>query len=229
MATQLESAKICLDRVTSNRIYQFSFYLISYGRSSQKRVLFLNRISNFTTLYNFQIVYVARNPKDVAVSFFHHYRHIVGYEGTQTDFTEAFLQDQIIYAPFNDHVLDFWKIRDEPNILFLFYEDMKTNMAKMVIEAMKFLGKNYTKQQIDELCKHLSVDSMRANPSCNNDSLVMLAKSLNENGKTAGDFMFIRKGEVGSFKQEFSIETDKRFENFMQRTTLHSYHFSFKI
>lgn len=190
--------------------------------------VFSLQIESFTFI-NSQIVYVARNPKDVVVSFFHHYRHIVGYEGAQEDFTEAFLQDQIIYAPFNAHVLDFWKIRNEPNILFLFYEDMKTNMAKMVKEAMEFFEKKFTNEQIDELCKHLSVSSMRANPSCNNDSLVELAKSFNENGKTAGDFKFIRKGEVGSFKEEFSIDTDLKFESFMQQSSLQINQFSFKI
>jgi Sulfotransferase domain len=106
---------------------------------------------------------------------------------------------------------------------------MKTNMAKMVNEAMTFFEKNYSKEQIDELCKHLSVDSMRANSSCNNDSLVKLAKSLNKNGRTTGDFKFIRKGEVGSFKEEFSTNTDKKFENFMQHPSLNSNQFYFRI
>lgn len=175
-----------------------------------------------------QLIYVARNPKDVAVSFFHHYRHIVGYEGTQEDFTEAFLNDQVIYAPFNQHVLDFWNIRNEPNILFLFYEDMKTDMAQMVKETMNFLGKSFSQQQIDKLCQHLSVDSMRANPACNNDTLVEKAKSLNENGKTSGDFMFIRKGEVGSCNEEFSSEMHQKFENFLQHPILQSNKFYYK-
>jgi hypothetical protein len=135
----------------------------------------------------------------------------------------------VIYAPFNDHVLDFWNLRDQPNVLFLFYEDMKTNMPKVVTESAKFLGKSFTRQQIDELCNHLSVDSMRANPSCNNDSLVELAKSLNENGKTAGEFKFIRKGQVGSFKDEFSSETNQAFENFMQQSSLKGDQFSYKV
>lgn len=172
---------------------------------------------------------MARNPKDVAVSFFHHYRHIVGYEGTQRDFTEAFLRDQLIYAPFNDHVLDFWNLREESNILFMFYEDMKTNMDAVVKRAMTFLGRNYLQHEIDKLCKHLSVDAMRKNPSCNNESLVKMAKSLNENGKTSGDFKFIRKGQVGSFKEEFSYEVNQRFEDFMHQPTLHSSQFAFKI
>lgn len=165
---------------------------------------------------------------DTCVSFFHHYRHIVGYEGTQADFTDAFLNDQVIYAPFNQHVLDFWIIRNDPNILFLFYEDMKTNMSLMVNEAMKFMGKNYSQEQVDKLCKHLSVDSMRANPACNNDSLVEKAKSVNNNGKTSGDFKFIRKGQVGSFRDEFSNDVRAEFEKYMTQKSLVEQKFYYK-
>lgn len=153
----------------------------------------------------------------------------MGYEGTQEDFIEAFLQDQVIYAPFNEHILDFWSLRHEPNILFLFYEDMKSNTDKVVKQTAKFLGKSFTQQQIDKLCEHLSVDKMRANPACNNDSLVEMAKSVNGNGKASGDFKFIRRGEVGSYKDDFTIELHKKFENFTQQSSLDQHQFSHRI
>lgn len=28
------------------------------------------------------------------------------------------------YSPWSDHVLDFWNLKDDPNVLFLTYEDM---------------------------------------------------------------------------------------------------------
>jgi hypothetical protein len=178
--------------------------------------------------FHSQIFYVARNPKDVAVSYYHHYCNIEGYEGTQEDFTEAFLYEKLMYAPFIDHVLDFWNLRDEPNVLFLFYEDMKRNLDQVVKKAIKFLGKNYTQTQIDELCNHLSIDSMRANPSCNNDLLVAKAKTLNKKPTMNGNYRFIRKGEVGSFKEEFTKETDMKFESFMQNPSLHRNEFKFR-
>lgn len=153
----------------------------------------------------------------------------MGYEGTQADFTEAFLKDQVIYAPFNEHVLDFWNMREHPNILFLHYEDMKSDMSQVVRKTMKFLGKNFSEEEISRLCTHLSVDSMRKNPMCNNEGLVGLAKSLNSNGKTSGHFSFIRKGEVGSFREEFSNDVDEKFENFMHQPTLKHRHFEFKL
>ena len=40
-----------------------------------------------------QIIYVARDAKDVAVSYYHHYRLMNGYTGSCEDFIEAFLAE----------------------------------------------------------------------------------------------------------------------------------------
>jgi hypothetical protein len=40
-----------------------------------------------------KIIYVARNPKDVCVSFYHHRVLIEGYKGTVNDFVEEFVAD----------------------------------------------------------------------------------------------------------------------------------------
>lgn len=42
----------------------------------------------------FQVIYVYRNPKDAAISFFHHYRMLNNYKGTLDLFLEAFVQDK---------------------------------------------------------------------------------------------------------------------------------------
>lgn len=218
--------RIFLKTTLSLVFFQF-YFIYKVGHI----IIETNRKNNcsFILNYAFQIIYVARNPKDVATSFFHHYRHIVGYEGLKSDFIKAFLNDQVIYAPFNEHVLDFWQIRNQPNILFIHYEDMKRNMTEVIIEASKFFGKKFTTEEIQKLCEHLSVESMRGNSSCNNDALVIEAKKLNDNGFTSGDFKFIRKGQVGSFKDEFSNEIDAQFETFMQQSCLIENGFEYKI
>jgi len=40
-----------------------------------------------------QIIYVARDAKDVAVSYYHHNRLMNGYTGSCEDFIEAFLEE----------------------------------------------------------------------------------------------------------------------------------------
>jgi hypothetical protein len=45
-----------------------------------------------------KIVYIRRNPKDTAVSFFHHHRLLHGYKGDLNDFMDAFIDDLILYC-----------------------------------------------------------------------------------------------------------------------------------
>jgi len=40
-----------------------------------------------------KIIYVARNPKDQCVSFYHHRVLIEGYKGTVDDFVDEYVQD----------------------------------------------------------------------------------------------------------------------------------------
>ncbi|KZS03672.1 Sulfotransferase family cytosolic 1B member, partial [Daphnia magna] len=71
-----------------------------------------------------KVVYVARNPKDVIVSFFHHHQlmEIHGFSGDVETFAQYFMDDELMFSPFFPHILDAWSKRHHPNMLFLFYE-----------------------------------------------------------------------------------------------------------
>lgn len=93
---------------------------------------------------------MARNPKDVIVSYYFHHKLIKshGYTGTLEELAEYFMNDEgnstqksfsivflesnqillpspVLYSPFFPHVLDAWSKRNHPNMHFMFYEDMK--------------------------------------------------------------------------------------------------------
>ena len=62
-----------------------------------------------------RVVYVTRNPRDVCVSLFNHFRIFRGYTGTFEDIAQLFLQDICgMYTPFPNHVLGYWDKRDLP-------------------------------------------------------------------------------------------------------------------
>ncbi|CAG9801241.1 unnamed protein product [Chironomus riparius] len=176
-----------------------------------------------------KIIYVARNPKDTVVSWFHHHRHLHCYQGTKEDFIEAFVKDLMLYSPMNDHILDFWKIRDESNILFLFFEDMKRNLDQEVKKAMKFLNKNYSQEEVDKLCKHLSFDSIKDNKMINKKEEIRMLKESAGEKFDPNEFSFVRKGQVGGYKKELSAGENEILDDYLKCLKFKDFDFEYKF
>ncbi|CAG2069305.1 unnamed protein product, partial [Timema podura] len=73
-----------------------------------------------------KVVYVARNPKDVAVSYYHHNR-LLTVQGYQRDFAtywNYFEHNLLIGCPYWTHLTEAWDKRNHPNMMFLFYEEL---------------------------------------------------------------------------------------------------------
>lgn len=133
------------------------------------------------------------------------------------EFAELFLNDSVPLAPVWSHYLKFWEKRDEPNILFLKYEDMKRDCKGIVRKIAKFLEKPLTEEQVDSICNFLSFDNMKKNPGCN--MAPILDSHLGKDFFKRSDTTFIRKGEVGDWKNHMTPELSKRFDDWMEENT----------
>ena len=152
---------------------------------------------------------MARNPKDVAVSFYHHYKNIDGYLGSKDDLFDAILDDKVLYGPILQHILEFWRLRKENYVLFLTYEEMKLDLLKILQIVTKFLDKSYSQDELNNLVEHLSVDKMRKNPATNYDEFI---KEIG----VGVPFTFIRKGVIGSHKDEMSEKYIEKFDKWIE-------------
>ncbi|XP_066904899.1 luciferin sulfotransferase [Halyomorpha halys] len=92
-------------------------------------------------------IYIARNPKDVSVSYYHQNRLLKVFD-FQSDFEKYwgyFENDLLTWSPYWEHLKEGWEQRNNPNVLFIFYEDLRK-------ERMEFI-KNFqnisTKEQIN--------------------------------------------------------------------------------
>ncbi|XP_048767572.2 estrogen sulfotransferase-like [Ostrea edulis] len=154
-----------------------------------------------------KIVYIARNPKDVVVSYFHlvsSLRSITRYNGKLTDFVDSFLKDRVPYSPWSRHVLEFWEIKDQPSILFLTYEDMTKDLEGSIKKVAAFLQRDLTTEDVQRIAKHCSFDEMKKNPAVNHQWM---------NDRKLRDLKgaeFLRHGKVGSWQNQLSAEQDKR-------------------
>lgn len=92
-------------------------------------------------------------------------------------------------SPFFPHLLDAWNKRHHPNLLFVFYEDLKRDLRGEVQKVAKFLGKSLTGEQLELLVDHLRVDKFAKNKAVNFENYKDLG-FMNQEGH------FIRKGKV---------------------------------
>ncbi|XP_014239915.1 sulfotransferase family cytosolic 1B member 1-like [Cimex lectularius] len=157
-----------------------------------------------------KIIYVTRNAKDMCVSYFHYTNLLHDYHGSFDEFCDLFLAGKAPIGPYWDHVLAFWEMRDEPNVLFLKYEEMKKDHKAVIRKTANFLEKPLTEEQVVELEEHLSFKKMRENPAINLDPFL---QARNGPGfRQEGDKTFIRKGQVGDWRNYMSEELSNRFD-----------------
>ncbi|HAK55176.1 MAG: sulfotransferase domain-containing protein [Vicinamibacterales bacterium] len=152
-------------------------------------------------------VYVARNPFDCAVSFFHHTRGFVRLydfaDGTFDEFFEYFLAGEVDFGDYFDNLVPWFAHRTDDNLLFLTYEQMKAAPAEAVVAIGEFLGPDSSRAVHDQVAlerivRHSSFDSMRKDPE--------RWSSKRPDGMPE----FIRKGEVGDWSNVFTRDQARR-------------------
>ncbi|NXU50552.1 ST1B1 Sulfotransferase, partial [Turnix velox] len=154
-----------------------------------------------------QIVYVGRNAKDVAVSFYH-FDQMNKFEpdpGTWEQYLEKFMAGKVAYGSWYNHVKDYWERRKDYPILYLFYEDLKEDLRREVAKVAQFLGQKLPEETLDAIARHTSFEAMKDNPTTNYSMV-------------PSDFMdhsispFMRKGTAGDWKNHFTVAQSERFD-----------------
>ncbi|GAB6018595.1 hypothetical protein CHUAL_000283 [Chamberlinius hualienensis] len=157
-----------------------------------------------------KIVYITRNPKDTLVSLWNFYKMLkpVSYRGTLKEFLNLFINDQVVYAPYSRNVIEFWNHHDDPNVLFVTYEDVTKDIRSNVIKIADFLGKNLNEEQVEQVCRHCNFSEMSKNPKAN-------YSHWNKEGLINKDEKFLRKGEVGGWRNHFDDEINSRMDQWI--------------
>lgn len=158
-----------------------------------------------------KIIFVLREPKDTAISYYHHNVNIAGWKGSKDEFMQIFLVGNVAWGDFWLHTISIWKLRNESNVKLVRFEDLKENIRGTVTELVSFLEKSLTDSQLEHLLEHLNFKNMKNNPLVNMDEMVTANKKMY--GLEQSEFSFIRKGKVGSYKEEMSEEFVKLFDN----------------
>jgi hypothetical protein len=101
-------------------------------------------------------------------------------------------------------------MRHNPNVLFLRYEEMKSDLGGVIRKVSQFLQKPLTDEQIEVLIHHLDFESLKKNLAVN-------YKPEHERlGKLRAKSLFVRKGTVGDYKTIMSLDMQKKFDEWSE-------------
>ena len=169
-------------------------------------------------------IYVARNPKDLVVSYYYHHRGFkklhLG-EVQWEEFFELFVSGRADFGDYFEHVLGWWAHRDDDNVLFLKYEDMKKDLPTAVASIAKFIEKDkeLSTTILDQVVKRTTFDAMKSDPKANH--------SWTAHHRDPSEPPFMRKGVVGDWKNLLTAEQSKRMDTLYQKLQAAGLEFDF--
>jgi hypothetical protein len=151
-------------------------------------------------------LYVARDGKDVAVSYYHFQKTHMGYKGTFDEFFERFLKGQDTFGSWFRHVRGWWEHRHDPNVLFLFYEELAVDLPASLRKISDFCGLEIAPERWDDILERCSFAFMKQHES----QFDPLTAMLYEQGFQPNSHL--RKGQSGSGSEQLSLRQSRRFD-----------------
>lgn len=157
-----------------------------------------------------RIIYVCRNPKDVAVEYYQFIRSWSFVEAQEEykfeDFLQSLMDSKLPFTPFTDHLLGYWQQRHEPNVLILKYEDMMADIRDTIRVIAAFLdiaskdrpGRKLSEQDVELVAERSSFMRMKESKHAN---IGLHKPELFRAG--AGSEVFMPKASVGDWRNYF--------------------------
>ena len=145
-----------------------------------------------------KLLFIYRNPKDVAVSFYNHHLKLPEYEysGKFADyFPELFLKDRVDYGDIFKYTRDWEAVMDSRPDLPVFslsYEGLHTDTFSWAKKLAQFLGSSADDATVQQIVDKCSFGNM-------------LQRKGKEWVDDKGNSVMYRKGKVGDWKTWFTV------------------------
>ncbi|KAM7420102.1 hypothetical protein PAMA_014690 [Pampus argenteus] len=158
-----------------------------------------------------KVIYVARNPKDVLVSYYYFHKLATMLETPKdfSDFFEKFIRGDVFGCRWFDHIKTWYSHKADVNMLFITYEEMIQDLQSAVERISLFLGKELTDKQLANVVKHSTFNNMKKIPQASYEQVSL--DLLNHHQGT-----FMRKGIIGDWKNHFTVAQNERFDEVFQ-------------
>ncbi|XP_071091080.1 sulfotransferase 1B1-like [Haliotis cracherodii] len=203
-----ETVPVWKGKAMLSQVKERDLDLVSSPRVLNTHLFYEDLPRDVITLRN-KIVYVLRDPRDVAVSFYHFYianKAGIGYDGTWGDFLDLFINGKVQWGSWCEHVKNFEEViktkRHDQQILVMNYEDTKQNPTESVKRLSDFLGLSRN----DELCSRIAEKCGFKNMAVNKLNYTLLSDNRD---------IIYRKGVVGDWKNIFTVAQKEMFDRLL--------------
>ena len=148
-----------------------------------------------------KMILALRDPKDVVVSYFHFYaKHpddFAQFPGSFSEFLSMFIDGYIHWGDWTNHTNGWWQYSKQQNILPVFYEDNKHKPQQVIQQIANYIGKPVSSQEAALIAQVTSFEKVK------------------ERKTSSFAEMFYRKGETGDWRNYFSEEEKKKFDEWL--------------
>ncbi len=153
-----------------------------------------------------RFITVIRNPKDMLVSLIHFENEfnelLFSHTIPAATFADAFVTDRFLYQQWPAFIDSWWQLRSRPDVLVLFYEDMRADAQAAVRQIAAFLEIEPTDEQLAAVIERSSFDYMRAN-----------AEAFAPPAEGAGKVTLVREGRTGSGRTELTADQQQAIDD----------------
>lgn len=146
-------------------------------------------------------IYVGRAVEDVAVSAYHHHCLVSGLDHDLGEFIQSFARGGWgAFGSWFAHLESWWPHRNDPDVLFLTFEEATADLAGTARKVAEFCGLEAGPEVLERVVRQCRFDAMQAHDD-------KFDPRLRRFSSTTGNF--IRRGKSGEGRERLG-EGDRR-------------------
>ncbi|KAL4237478.1 Sulfotransferase domain [Mactra antiquata] len=158
-------------------------------------------------------IVIVRNPKDAMVSMFHHLQKAVQINTKMSwdYFYEIYSTGEVPYGSYFDYY-DSYEAKmeecDSGDFLIVSFENLKKNCLEELKRIQEFIGTKKSEDELQKIIERLTVKNMRQDINAGKTKSVIV--------DTSGQSVLYRKGEIGDWKNHFTVAQNERFDKLIE-------------
>jgi len=157
-----------------------------------------------------KVIYVVRDFRDVAVSSYHHFCLVTGKQPPLDKYIDDFLQKKgPLFGSWFEHAKSWLPHRNDPNVLFLSYEKVISDLPGTIQAVSNFCGIPVAPEDLPRIMERCGFKFMKQHNNKFDPRL-----------ETQMDWVereFIRKGIQGEGRKVFSPEQNERLSRLLEK------------